>query len=143
MAEREVLKRDVGRTGQESAQKGPETDRENHRGPPHQAWHLCRHSTGAGVAMVREFQAGRADGLLDRDTGSLLASEPAEGCRAAADGKVRESGRRATGGFSCLRWHAWGYGKTPARARRRRPYIAGWRQVASVKRVGRRVLLQR
>ena len=34
MAKREVLKRDGGGTGQEGAQEGPETDRENHPGPP-------------------------------------------------------------------------------------------------------------
>jgi hypothetical protein len=35
------------------------------------------------------------------------------------------------------RLHASGYGKTPAKVRRRRRSLAGWRQVPSVKRVGR------
>ena len=37
MAKREVLKRDGGGTGQEGAQEGPETDRENHRRSRHEA----------------------------------------------------------------------------------------------------------
>src|SRR5262249_55203251 len=37
MAQREVLKRDGGGTGQEGAQEGPETDRENHRGSRREA----------------------------------------------------------------------------------------------------------
>jgi endonuclease YncB( thermonuclease family) len=67
MAERKVLQGDRRRLDEQGAKEGPETNHEDHRGPPHQAWHLRRQSTGAGVAMVREVQAGRADGLLDRD----------------------------------------------------------------------------
>ena len=37
MTKCEVLKRDGGGTGQEGAQEGPETDRENHRGSRHEA----------------------------------------------------------------------------------------------------------
>jgi hypothetical protein len=37
MAQREVLKRDGGGTGQESAAEGPETDRANHGGSRHDA----------------------------------------------------------------------------------------------------------
>ena len=37
MAQREVLQGDGGGTGHEGAQEGPETDRENHRDPRHEA----------------------------------------------------------------------------------------------------------
>jgi hypothetical protein len=66
MAERKVLQGDRRRLDEQGAKEGPETNHEDHRGPP-AVWHLNRHSTGAGVAVVREVQAGQADGLLDRD----------------------------------------------------------------------------
>ena len=56
MAKREVLKRDGGGTGHEGAQEGPETDRENHRGSRHEAWHLSRDALPNQEA-VRTVQA--------------------------------------------------------------------------------------
>jgi hypothetical protein len=73
MAELKVLQGDRRRLDEQGAKEGPETNHEDHRGPPrHQAWHLSRHSTGAGVAVVREAQAGQAEDFLTGTRGEML-----------------------------------------------------------------------